>query len=76
MHLKNELSSVLPENRILTRAIDQVTLRAEAGRITAMLGPNGSGKTTTLREVRAAAKAHGLAEEVAPPGIGARVSKR
>ena len=30
-------------------ALDDVSFRAEAGRVTAFLGPNGSGKTTTMR---------------------------
>ncbi len=30
-------------------AVDQVTFRAEPGRVTGFLGPNGAGKTTTLR---------------------------
>jgi branched-chain amino acid transport system ATP-binding protein len=33
------------------RALDGVTLRAEQGRITAVLGANGAGKTTLLRTV-------------------------
>jgi len=31
------------------RAVDDLTLRAEPGRVTGFLGPNGAGKTTTLR---------------------------
>ena len=30
-------------------AVDQVTFRAEPGRVTGFLGPNGAGKSTTLR---------------------------
>lgn len=30
-------------------ALDDVSFRVEAGRVTAFLGPNGSGKTTTMR---------------------------
>ena len=30
-------------------AVDDVTFRVEPGRVTAFLGPNGSGKTTTMR---------------------------
>jgi lantibiotic transport system ATP-binding protein len=30
-------------------AVDQVSFRAEPGRVTGFLGPNGSGKTTTIR---------------------------
>jgi branched-chain amino acid transport system ATP-binding protein len=33
------------------RALDVVSLRAEAGRITAVLGANGAGKTTLLRTI-------------------------
>ena len=33
------------------RAVDNVSWRAEDGRITGLLGPNGAGKTTTLRMV-------------------------
>jgi branched-chain amino acid transport system ATP-binding protein len=33
------------------RALDAVTLSAEAGRITAVLGANGAGKTTLLRTI-------------------------
>lgn len=33
------------------RAVDAVTLTARAGQITALIGPNGSGKTTTLNLV-------------------------
>lgn len=31
------------------RALDDVSFRVEPGRVTAFLGPNGSGKTTTMR---------------------------
>ncbi len=31
------------------RAVDQLTFEVAAGRVTGFLGPNGSGKTTTLR---------------------------
>ena len=31
------------------RAVDQVSFRAEPGRIYGLLGANGAGKTTTLR---------------------------
>jgi len=33
------------------RAVQDVSLRAEDGRITGLLGPNGAGKTTTLRVI-------------------------
>jgi sodium transport system ATP-binding protein len=33
------------------RALDDVSFRAEDGRVTALLGPNGAGKTTTLRVI-------------------------
>ena len=32
-----------------TRAVDDLTLRVEAGEVMGFLGPNGSGKTTTIR---------------------------
>jgi ABC-2 type transport system ATP-binding protein len=32
-----------------TRAVDDLTFEVESGRVTGFLGPNGSGKTTTLR---------------------------
>lgn len=32
-------------------AVDNVSLRADDGRITGLLGPNGAGKTTTLRTI-------------------------
>jgi ABC-2 type transport system ATP-binding protein len=32
-----------------TRAVDRLTLRVEAGEVMGFLGPNGSGKTTTIR---------------------------
>ncbi len=31
------------------RVVDDVSIRVEAGRVTGFLGPNGSGKTTTMR---------------------------
>jgi ABC-2 type transport system ATP-binding protein len=34
-----------------TLAVDDLSFRAQAGRVTGFLGPNGSGKTTTLRAV-------------------------
>jgi ABC-2 type transport system ATP-binding protein len=30
-------------------AVDDLTVRVEPGRVTGFLGPNGSGKTTTMR---------------------------
>ena len=33
------------------RALEDISLRAEAGQITAIVGPNGSGKTTLLRAI-------------------------
>jgi len=32
-----------------TLAVDELTLRIEAGEVVGFLGPNGSGKTTTIR---------------------------
>lgn len=34
-----------------TRAVDDLTFTAGAGRVTGFLGPNGSGKTTTMRMI-------------------------
>jgi ABC-type Fe3+/spermidine/putrescine transport system ATPase subunit len=33
------------------RAVDEVTINAEAGKLTTLLGPSGCGKTTTLRMI-------------------------
>ena len=33
------------------RVLEDISLRAEAGQITAIVGPNGSGKTTLLRAI-------------------------
>lgn len=41
------------------RALDGLTLTAEAGRITALLGPNGAGKTTFIRCCTGLAKPDG-----------------
>src|SRR5215470_11893873 len=39
------LTKVYPK----VRAVDDLTFTVEPGRVTGFLGPNGSGKTTTLR---------------------------
>lgn len=41
--------SHLSKNFGARTALDDVTFRVEPGRVTAFLGPNGSGKTTTMR---------------------------
>lgn len=35
----------------VVRAVDDVSFRCEPGRVFALLGPNGSGKTTMLRMI-------------------------
>lgn len=44
-------SSNLRKTYLNKVAVDDVTLRLEQGRIYAMLGPNGSGKTTFMKMV-------------------------
>lgn len=40
-------------------AVDDISFRAENGRITGLLGPNGAGKSTTLRVIYGLLKPHG-----------------
>jgi len=58
-------------------AVDDVSFKAEDGRVTGLLGPNGAGKTTTIRMItslvvpdRGAAKVDGI--DVAESPIAAR----
>jgi sodium transport system ATP-binding protein len=58
-------------------AVDDVSFRAEDGRVTGLLGPNGAGKTTTIRMLtslvapdRGVARVDGI--DVATDPIGAR----
>jgi ABC-2 type transport system ATP-binding protein len=46
------------------KAVDQVSFRAEPGRVTGFLGPNGAGKTTTLRVLLGLAQASAGAAEI------------
>ena len=53
------------------RAVDDVSWRAERGRVVGLLGPNGAGKTTTLRMVMGlispdAGRVHVLGRQVGP----------
>jgi ABC-2 type transport system ATP-binding protein len=43
------LKSIVRPERVPKVAVDQVSLRVEAGELLALLGPNGAGKSTTIK---------------------------
>jgi sodium transport system ATP-binding protein len=58
------------------RAVEEVSFRAEDGRITGLLGPNGAGKTTTLRMLysllqpdRGEVQVDGVGAQADPQGV-------
>lgn len=47
--LRGSVASLFKRTMLETQAVDDLSLRIEAGEIVGFLGPNGAGKTTTLK---------------------------
>ncbi len=63
------------------RAVDQLTLRVEAGRFYGFLGPNGAGKSTTIKMLTGLlAPSSGtiriLGEDMSDPARGLEIKRR